>query len=234
MEMGAPRAFHEGFETGFYVGFVTLLGDDEIGPGGASSVAQGPRKTRKTEPLLKQFSKAVYLILSRASAAQVVIDYKALTPFVEAMAVVHEDIFGAFLAPRRCGLGYAVIRVYEYEVGCGGGQKGGFQPLFPYFLPFGERHPGWVGEGVFVISGGRGEDTAVAYGSDVSLTFAYQMVERIVEIGITGAETRVIARVFAEVIGEFAVVVVRFVRVKIPDHAEAKGRGLTCPGQCSQ
>ena len=185
MEMGAPRAFHEGFETGFYVGLVILLSGDEIGPGGSSSVAQGPRKTRKTEPLLKQFSKVVYLILSRASAAQVVIDYKALAALVEAEQIVHEHVLGAFLAPRRRGLGYAVIRVYEYEVGCGGGQKGGFQPLLSYFLPFGERHPGWVGEGVFVIGGGRGEDTAVAHGCDVSLAVAYQIVECVVERRIT-------------------------------------------------
>ena len=106
--------------------------------------------------------------------------------------------------------------------------------MLSYFLSFGERHPRWVGERVFVIGGGRGEDTSAAHGGDVSLAVAYQMVECVVEHGITGAKARVIAGVFAEVIGEFAVVVVAFVRVEIPDNTEAKGRGLTCPGQCSQ
>ena len=53
----------------------------------------------------------------------------------------------------------------------------------------------------------------MAYGSDVSLAFAYQMVERIVEHGITAAKTRVIAGMSGEVTGEFTVVVVAFVRV---------------------
>ena len=66
---------------------------------------------------------------------------------------------------------------------------------------------------MFVIGGGRGKDTVAAYGGDVSLVFAYQMVECFVELGITGAKARVIAGVFAEVIGEFAVGVVAFVRV---------------------
>ena len=126
-----------------------------------------------------------------------VIDYKALAALVEAEQIVHEHVLGAFLAPWRRSLGYAVIRVYEYEVGCGGGRKGGLQPLFPHFLPFGERHPGLVGEGVFVIGGGRGKDTAAAYGGDVSLAVAYQIVECVVERRITSAKTRVIARVFA-------------------------------------
>ena len=87
---------------------------------------------------------------------------------------------------------------------------------------------------MFVIAGGRGKDTAAAYGSDVSLAFAYQIVECVVEPRVTVAKTRVIARVFAEVTGKFAVVVVGLVRVEIPDHTEAKVRGLICPGQGSQ
>ena len=173
-------------------------------------------------------------MLRLASASKVMVDDEALTTFEKSTTVVHEDIFGAFLAPRRRGPGYAVIRVYEDQVRVDSGLQGALQPTVSNYLPFRAGHPGWVGEGVFVIGGGKGEDTSAAHGCDVSLALAYQMVERIVEIGITGAETRVIARVFAEVIGEFAVVVVAFVRVKIPDHAEAKGRGLTCPGQCSQ
>ena len=66
---------------------------------------------------------------------------------------------------------------------------------------------------MFVIGGGRGKDTVAAYGGDVSLAVAYQIVECVVERRITGAKTRVIAGVFAEVIGEFAVGVVAFVRV---------------------
>ena len=127
------------------------------------------------------------------------VDDEALTPFVKSDGRSSMNTYlGPFLrhgdAVRDMPLSGSTNMRSESMVVC---QKGGFQPTVSlYFLPFGARGIlRWVGEGVFVIGGGRGKDTVAAYGGDVSLAVAYQIVECVVEIG--GSQARK-ARVIAE------------------------------------
>ena len=122
--MALPRGLEEGIDAVLETISVFLLGDYEIDSRSASAVAKGIRGMGQIKLGLECIGKSANLLHCRFVPTKVMVYDQALASRVEGFQIIHENIFGAFLAPRQYLTGNAVVGVQEDQVRLLGRFKG--------------------------------------------------------------------------------------------------------------